>query len=88
MSKNVNALEILEHFAQEGVTSRDRINAGRALSAVKELIEATSVLRARLCLHGDWEDGCYYYNGYSAPELQAPMAQVDSALIRINGEQK
>jgi hypothetical protein len=39
-----------------------------------------------LCLHGDWEDRCFYYNGYSAPELMAPMADVDVALARVKGE--
>lgn len=57
-----------------------------AVAAVAELIEATTALRARLCLHGDWEDRCFYYNGYSAPELMAPMADVDAALARVKGE--
>lgn len=61
----------------------DESDAFRA--AVAELIEATSVLRARLCLHGDFEDGVFYYNRYAAPELQAPMAGVDAALARVKG---
>ncbi|WP_312708617.1 hypothetical protein [Stenotrophomonas sp.] len=59
--------------------------SNEARAAVAELIEATTALRARLCLHGDWEDGCFYYNGYSAPELMAPMADVDAALARVKG---
>lgn len=65
---------------------RQNHEAREARAAVAELIEVTTELRARLCLHGDWEDGCFYYNGYSAPELMAPMADVDAALARVKGE--
>lgn len=57
----------------------------KARAAVAELIEASTVLRARLCFYGDWEDGCFYYNRYSAPELMAPMAGIDAALARVRG---
>jgi len=29
---------------------------------------------------GDWEDGCFYYNGTAAPELQGPI-EAGRALI-------
>ncbi|HGM5043034.1 TPA: hypothetical protein ACKPZV_000190 [Stenotrophomonas maltophilia] len=58
----------------------------RSMITVAELIEATSLLSAQLLLHGDLEDGAFYYNGYSAPELQTPMADVEAALARVKGE--
>ena len=86
MSKNVDVLAVMDSIWNRGLDGSNVHDFEAARSAVAELIESTCVLRSRLCLHGDWEDGCYYYNGYSAPELQDPMAQVDAALIRIKGE--
>ncbi|MCU1169241.1 hypothetical protein [Stenotrophomonas maltophilia] len=85
----VDVLAVMDH---ESDRIEERIGYGLAddlrdaRAAVAELIEVTTELRARLCLHGDWEDGCFYYNGYSAPELMAPMADVDAALVRVKGE--
>lgn len=62
----------------------DRLGSARA--AVAELIEYTSLLVAQLVLHGDMDDGCFYYNGRSASELQTPMADVSAALARVKGE--
>jgi len=72
--------EILHPKVEQAIAEVESVRA-----AVAELIEATTALRARLCLHGDWEDRCFYYNGYSAPELMAPMADVDAALARVKG---
>jgi hypothetical protein len=30
--------------------------------------------------HGDWDDGCYYYNHLSATELEQPMQALADAL--------
>lgn len=62
----------------------DDLKVSRA--AVAELIESTSLLVAQLVLHGDMDDGCFYYNGRSASELQTPMADVSAALARVKGE--
>ncbi|MCX2894848.1 hypothetical protein ORG27_14810 [Stenotrophomonas lactitubi] len=88
MSAQIDVLAVMDDAVEvllderSGTTAR---NLEEARSAVAELIEAATELRARLCLHGDWEDGCFYYNGYSAPELMAPMADVDAALARVKG---
>lgn len=63
-----------------------RCDLREARAAVAELIEYTSLLVAQLVLHGDMDDGCFYYNGRSASELQTPMADVSAALARVKGE--
>ena len=87
MNKNVDVLNEMERAScrlfDAGLHGDLSLDVAR--DAVAELIEAATALRARLCLHGDWEDRCFYYNGYSAPELMAPMADVDSALARVKG---
>lgn len=88
MNTNVNVLAVmdaLEAQTRQRGGSPSCCEIAEARAAVAELIEASEVLRARLCLHGDWEDGCYYYNGYSAPELMAPMADVDAAIAKVKG---
>ena len=77
--------ESTEHQQAYDESGSVLVNLRETRAAVAELIEATTALRARLCLHGDWEDRCFYYNGYSAPELMAPMAGVDAALARVKG---
>lgn len=90
MSASIDVLTVLESAARSLWVEGEPVNPHAAeliaaRAAVAELIEATTALRARLCLHGDWEDRCFYYNGYSAPELMAPMADVDAALARVKG---
>lgn len=91
MNTNVDVLAVMDRAitrnidkgAAKGSPSDKELREARA--AVAELIEAAESLRARLILHGDWEDTCFYYNGYSAPELMAPMAELDEALARVKG---
>lgn len=56
-----------------------------SIDAVADLIKAVGALRSRLLVGGEIVDGCYYYNGYSAPELQTPMADVEAALAHVKG---
>ncbi len=91
MSAPVDVLAVLQNEIDHAGCLGPRASEARARrlesvrAAVVELIEAAAALRARLYLYGDWEDGCFYYNGYSAPELMAPMADVDAALARVKG---
>lgn len=57
-----------------------------ARDAVAELIKEAAALRDRLCFYGEWDEGNFYYNGYSASELMGPMDGVASALARVKGE--
>lgn len=80
----VDVLAVLRQIADgEGDA---QVLAMRARAAVSGLIESTSLLVAQLVLHGDMDDGCFYYNGRSASELQTPMADVSAALARVKGE--
>lgn len=91
MDKKIDVLSALdsaisrniERGAAKGSPSDRDLRKARA--AVANIIEATNALMVTLCINGDWEDGCYYYNCHSAPELQAAMENVDSAMSQIKG---
>lgn len=84
------AVDVLQWLGDErfmyGPGTASRVKCEEARAAVAELIEYTSLLVAQLVLHGDMDDGCFYYNGRSASELQTPMADVSAALARVKGE--
>ena len=49
--------------------------------ALRELVDSRAVIRGFMhCMHkwGMWEDGCFYYNGVSASELQQTMNMASS----------
>lgn len=88
MSAPVDVLAVMDSIANDlrNLDCRGTaLGLGQARAAVAELIEATSLLTAQLALHGDMDDGCFYYNGRSASELQTPMADVRVALARVKG---
>lgn len=47
---------------------------------VAELSETVEMFRSRIERNGNWDDGCFYHNGYSASELQEPLARARAAL--------
>jgi len=88
MTTSVDVLGIIRgcavDFAADGYQSLSE-EMKQVADAVAELIEATSLLSAQLLLHGDLEDGVFYYSGLAATELQHPMADVNAALARVKG---
>lgn len=56
------------------------------ISAAPELLEAASLIRAALQKHGEWDDGCFYFGGKSASELQYPIAALTAAIAKATGE--
>jgi hypothetical protein len=88
MNAAINVLTVMDREVARagGASYQDGRELIEARVAVVELIEASAALSVRLCLHGAWEEGCFYYNGYSAPELMDPMANVAAALRRVKGE--
>jgi len=44
------------------------------------LREVVAMFFDRVSRHGDWDDGCFYYKGTSAPELQEPLRRARAAL--------
>jgi len=38
-----------------------------------EMRRALTMFRERIMQHGEWDDGCFYYRGTSASELQEPL---------------
>jgi hypothetical protein len=49
---------------------------------MSDIEHAARELLAVLQRFGDWEDGCLYYKGVSASELEGPMQQLANALER------
>lgn len=88
MSENVDVLAVIDRafcYAQNNCVYDDVRELDAARAAVAELIEAASLLVAQIELHGDMDDGCFYYNGRSASELQTPLHDACAALARAKG---
>jgi hypothetical protein len=52
---------------------------------MREAVEALTLMRDRLLQNGEWDDGCFYYHGTSASELQEPLALADAAIRSLTG---
>jgi hypothetical protein len=48
--------------------------------------EALKLIVDALEQYGSWDEGCFYYNGKSASELQEPIAKARAAIARAEGE--
>ena len=51
-----------------------------------DLVAALEAFQNRMDTFGSWEDGCFYYNGRSASELQQPIEQARAVLKKARGE--
>jgi len=58
----------------------------RLIAAACDLDKNARDLLAVLQRFGDWDDGCFYYNGRSAPELQSPMQALADAIAKAEGK--
>lgn len=47
-----------------------------------ELLTVAGEMSAVLSRCGDWEDGCFYYNGTSATELEGPQQRLAAAIAK------
>lgn len=48
---------------------------------VNELVDAKAIIRMfaeRISANGEWDDGCFYYRGTSASELQEPLRRAQA----------
>lgn len=70
------------YLAKKLVIACDRLDASEA--AIKELVSACEMIKKRLLTHGDgdWDDGCFYYAGHSAPELEEPLNLIKAAITK------
>lgn len=57
----------------------------RMMAAAPVMYEALKLTIERLERFGEWDDGCFYYNCTSAPELQIVLTQGKSALAQAEG---
>lgn len=55
------------------------------IAAAPDLLEALRKLELAVLHNGDWEDGCFYHNGTSAPELQSPLDAARAAISKATG---
>ncbi len=49
-------------------------------AAAPNLLDACKFILSRLQSNGDWDEGCFYYSGKSASELQAPIERLQKAI--------
>lgn len=87
MGNKIDVLAVIDREVRRagGEGYPDGCDLLEARAAVAELIEAASLLVAQIALNGDMEDGCFYYNGRSASELQTPLHDARAALARAKG---
>jgi len=50
------------------------------------LRNALQMFVAHMVEYGIWDDGCFYYNGRSASELQEPITAAKAALKTAEGK--
>lgn len=52
------------------------------ISASPEMLSAPTMFVERIEANGNWDDGCFYYGGRSASELQAPLEKAKAAIAK------
>lgn len=57
------------------------------IAAAPELLAALRLLEQRVLANGEWDDGCFYHRGTSAPELQEPLALARAAIAKTGAAQ-
>lgn len=57
----------------------------RLIAAAPDLLEALRRLELAVLHNGDWDDGCFYHNGTSSPELQQPLEAARAAISKAQG---
>jgi hypothetical protein len=56
-----------------------------ARGLVCNVLNAANILGETLVRHGNWDDGCFYYAGRSAPELEWPIRNLDATVDEAQG---
>jgi hypothetical protein len=62
-------------------TEENRANA-RLIAAAPELLQSLYSFLAVMHKYGNWDDGCFYYMGTSASELQDSIISARSAIVK------
>lgn len=64
-----------------GSKSQEEVQANaKLIAAAPALLDACKLTKKRLLTHGVWDDGCFYYAGCSAPELEEPLEKLTDAI--------
>lgn len=66
--------------------SRPAMDNARLWSAAPDLLEALKMFVQRMAMHGEWDDGCFYYSKKSASELQEPIIDAWAAIAKAEGK--
>jgi hypothetical protein len=61
---------------------------GKLFAAAPALLAALKLFAERIEQSGEWDDGCFYYGGRSAPELQEPLSLALDAVTRAERGEK
>jgi hypothetical protein len=60
----------------------------RLIAAAPDYDHAATAMLEVLLRFGEWDDGCFYYAGRSAPELERPMRELTAAVAKARGEKE
>ena len=78
--------QVADCCVAESMETFEEIANARLIAAAPDFAKAAEDMCAALSRFGDWDDGCFYYNGTSAPELQAPFQALADAVAKARGK--
>jgi len=58
------------------------------IAAADGLREAVALISKMETTHGDWDEGCFYFNNTAAPEMQDPLVKCREAATAYDNAKK
>lgn len=53
----------------------------KMVAASPRLLKVAQAFLSFMARFGNWDDGCFYYNGTTASELEKPIQEAEAALV-------
>jgi hypothetical protein len=76
--------ELMQANTRANVFERQYRQALQDFAAVPDITAALRLFVERIEANGEWDDGCFYYGGTSASELQEPLRLAQAALAKAS----
>lgn len=77
--------QTVRHKSGENIVRLHDKEKAQLIAAAPDLLEALTKLVARIEGHGSWDEGCFYYAGRSASELQDPLKKALAVIAKAEG---
>jgi len=84
LKEQLAAAELARAVAEGNLELRSMSNEGLR-QLIGEMVKGLELFRSRVEENGNWDDGCFYYRGTSASELQEPLTVVKGLIARARG---